>query len=145
MRVHFGTDWGWGAFRGEVAVDWIAKLVKMSTAAGIEGITMFGEVSPLLTGAELNYLALADFGSANNPTASLDLFEKRIAAPLLGGAENAHDFAQFAGLLDRLYPDRLNQIPAALRQMYSRLDTLTPEAARRWCWLASEMAFYTPL
>lgn len=145
MRVHFGTDWGWGAFRGEDAVDWIAKLVKMSMAAGIQGITMFGEVSPLLTGAELNYLALTDFGSTSNPTASRQLFEERIAAPLLGGADNAYDFAQFAGLLDRLYPDRLNQIPAALPQMYSRLTTLTPEAARRWCWLASEMASYTPL
>ena len=145
MRAHFGTDWFWPGFRGEVAVDWVSKLIKESVTAGVQGITLFGEVSPFAAGAELNYLALTDFGSANNPTADRRIFEQGIAGPLLGGVNQVREFAEFAGLLDRNYPDKLNQIPAALNNIYSRLASLTPAAARRWCWLANELASYVPL
>ena len=138
MRSHLATSWFGN--RGELAVDWIANLVQRSMASGFEGISLFGEVSPFHAGAELNYLALADYGGADNPKADLDSFQQRVAAPLLGGVDNARDFLRFA----RLLGDR-KQIPAALTSIYGRLPSLPPDAARRWCWLANQLASFVPL
>ncbi len=145
MRAHFGTDWGWGAFRGEVAVEWISKMVQQSVASGFDSISLFGEVSPFHTGAELNYLALADFGGAGNPQADRAVFEQRIAAPILGGADHAREFIRFARLLDARFPEDRKQIPEALRSIYSRLASLPPPAARRWVWLANKLASHVPI
>jgi hypothetical protein len=142
MRAHVGTDWGWGAFRGEVALEWISRMVQQSTTSGFEGIALFGEVSPFHTGAELNYLALADFGSAENPTSDQDSFLQRIAGPLLGGPSHAVDFVRFAGLLDARFPEKRQEIPAAMASIYGRLAEMPPEVARRWCWLANKLASF---
>ncbi len=138
MRSHLATSWFGN--RGELAVDGLANLVQRSMASGFEGISLFGEVSSFHAGAELNYLALADFGGLDNPNADLDAFQQRVAAPLLGGVDNARDFLRFA----RLLSDR-NQIPAALPSIYGRLALLPPDAARRWCWLANQLASFVPL
>ena len=143
MRAHYGTYWGWGGFRGELSVDGIATMVQQSVAVGFDAISLFGEVSPFHTGAELNYLALSDFGGVSNPASDRGAFEQRIAAPLLGGLDHARDFVRFAGLLDVRNPDGLNQIPMALASIYGRLASLSPDAARRWCWLATELASFT--
>lgn len=135
MRAHFSTYWS--GYRGELAIAKIAKMFQKSMASGFDSISLFGEVSPFQTGAELNYLALADFGSAINPNADLASFEQRVAAPLLGGVDHARDFVRFARLLD----DR-EEIPAALTSIYGRLDSLPPDAARRWCWLANQLASF---
>ncbi len=142
LRVHFGTNWGWGAFRGEVALDWMAEFARRSGEAGFEAMSLFGEVSPFETGAELNYLALRDFASSWNPASDLASFLERVAAPRLGGLANAQDFLAFAGLLDRRHPERLGEIPRALAQIYGRMSSLQPDAARRWCWLANRLASY---
>ena len=144
MRAHFGTYWDWGWFRGELAIEWIAKMVQQSMTAGFDGISLFGEVSPFYAGAELNYLALADFGSAGNPKADLDAFEQRVASPLLGGVDNVRDFVRFARLLDVRLRDDRKKIPAALTSIYGRLASLSPDAARRWCWLANQLASFAP-
>ena len=138
MRSHLATSWFGN--RGELAVDGLANLVQRSMASGFEGISVFGEVSSFHAGAELNYLALADYGGPANPKADLDAFQQRVAAPLLGGVDNARDFLRFA----RLLSDR-NQIPAALPRIYGRLASLPPDAARRWCWLANQLASFVPL
>ena len=142
MRAHVGTDWGWGAFRGEVALEWIAKMVQQSAASGFDGISLFGEVSTFHTGAELNYLALADFGSSANPRSDQDSFIERIAGPLLGGPSHAVDFVKFAGLLDARFPGRRKDIPTAIASIHGRLAAMPPDAARRWCWLANQLASF---
>ena len=138
MRAHFSTYWS--GIRGELAIQRIAKMIQKSVAAGFDAISLFGEVSPFQTGAELNYLAMADFGSAGNPKADVDAFVQRVAAPLLGGVDNARDFVRFARLMEDP-----KQIPAALTSIYSRLASLPPESARRWCWLANHLASFGPL
>ena len=145
MRAHLGTYWGWGGFRGELAVEWIAKMIQQSAAAGFDAVSLFGEVSPFHTGAELNYLAMADFGSASNPKADHDAFVQQIAAPLLGGVDHARDFVRFARLLDARFLEDRKQIPAALTSIHGRLASLPPEAARRWCWLANQLASFVYL
>jgi hypothetical protein len=135
MRAHFGTYWG--RYRGELAVDWIADMVRTSVARGFDAISLFGEVSPFHAGAELNYLALADYGSAGNPASDLDRFLSGIAAPLLGGSRDARDFLRLARLLD----DRA-KIQMALGAVRRRAASLAPEPARRWTWLANFLASF---
>jgi hypothetical protein len=135
MRAHFTTYW-WH-LRGELSIDWIADMVERSIVHGFDGISLFGEVSPFATGAELNYLALQNYGSAANPRADLEVFLRDVAAPLLGGEQYARDYLRFARLLD----DR-PQIPGTLKEIYARCGALPPDIARRWVWLANYLASF---
>jgi len=142
MRSHLSTYY-FGNLRGELAIDWLADMVQKSASHGFDAISIFGEVSPFDTGAELNYLALKDYGSAVNPTSELEVFLKEVAAPLLGGEEAAHDYLRYARMLQG---DR-RDIPKALRNVYRRCGTSAPDVARRWAWLANYLAsfVYAPL
>jgi hypothetical protein len=136
MRAHFGTYWA-GHSRGELSIDWIAQMVQQSMAHGFDTISLFGEVSPFDTGAELNYLALENYGSAANPNANLEVFLKEVAAALLGGDKYAHDYLQYA----RLTENR-QDIPGVLKDIYGRGASLPPDIARRWVWLANYLASF---
>jgi len=136
MRAHFGTYWA-GHLRGELSADWIADMVERSITHGFDAVSIFGEVSPFDTGAELNYLALQDFGSTANPKADLEVFLRTVAAPLLGGEKYAHDYFRYARLLD----DR-RQIASALQEIYKRCAASPPDIARRWVWLANYLASF---
>jgi hypothetical protein len=136
MRAHFGTYWE-DHRRGELSVDWIADMVQQSIAHGFDAISLFGEVSPFDTGAELNYLALENYGSAANPRAELEVFLRDVAAPLLGGEKYAFDYLRYA----RLVEDR-RQIPGVMKEIYARCGSLPPDQARRWVWLANYLASF---
>ncbi len=147
MRSHFGTYWA-GHSRGELSIDWIADMVQRSSASGFDAISLFGEVSPFDTGAELNYLALQNYGSAANPNGDLELFLNEVAAPLLGGSKYAHDFLRYARLV-RVRQDTKAATagglvgtvpPETLKEIYARCGSLPPDVARRWVWLANYLA-----
>lgn len=138
MRSHLATSWF--GYRGELAVDRLANLAQQSLASGFDALSLFGEVSPFHAGAELNYLALENYGGPENPRADLDEFQRRVAAPLLGGPDHARDFLRLAR--SRPHPE---QIPTALKTIYDRLPSLPPDASRRWCWLANHLASFQPL
>lgn len=137
MRAHFSTYW-MGHLRAELSIDWIADMVQQSVAHGFDSISLFGEVSPFHAGAELNYLALENYGSASNSKADLDTFLRDVAAPLLGGENRARDYLRYARLLDQRA-----QIPGALEEMYACCASLQPETARRWVWLANYLASFS--
>lgn len=129
MRAHFAT---WWRGRGdEVAVDWLAQIAQQSLAAGYDGLSIFGEKSPSRTGCELNYLALADYGSAANPEADLESYLGRVAGPLLGGEERAEEYLRLARLIDS--PEELEGAMAAARRQAAQLSG---RPADRWTWLA---------
>lgn len=136
MRAHFATYWK-GHLRGELSIDWIADMVESCIDHGCNAISIFGEVSPFDTGAELNYLALENYGSAANPKADLGVFLRDVAGPLLGGEKHARDYLRYARLSD----DRRN-IPDALKDIYARCGILPPDIARRWVWLANYLASF---
>ena len=136
MRAHFATYW-FGQ-RGEVAVDWVGEMARRSVATGCSGTSLFGEVSPFHTGAELNYLALASFGSDGNPDSDVDIFLRDVGATLLGGEAAAHDFMRYA--TDARTPQRRSDIPAMLRDIYRRVGSMADAPARRWGWLANYLA-----
>ena len=129
MRTHHSTYWE--GIRGEVAFDWLEEMVQQSIAHGMDCTSIFGEVSPFNAGAELNYLALENYGSANNPTADMNIFIRDVAGPLLGGEDAAHDYLKYA----RMRTDR-KKLPDALKHIYSHCGKLPSESARRWAWLA---------
>jgi len=136
MRAHFSTYWG--NIRGELAVEEIAKMVQECIAHGADITSLFGEVSPFQTGAELNYLALENLGSAANPKADLDVFLRNVAGPLLGGESYARDFLKYSKL--KKQPKRTAE---ALKDIYCRCGSLPPDAARRWAWLGNFLASFT--
>ena len=131
MRSHHAT-YNFNGLRREVAFDWMAGLVQQSIAHGMDCTSIFGEVSTFHTGAELNYLALQNYGSASNPTADVDIFLRDVAAPLLGGEDAAHDYLKYARM--RSNPEL---VPVALKAIYSYCAKLEAEPARRWAWLAN--------
>jgi len=135
MRAHFSTYWT--GIRGAPAIDAIARMVRESTAHGSDAISLFGEVSAFHTGAELNYLALENFGSSSNPRADMDVFLRDVAGPLLGGESHARDYLAYAKLADA--PER---IPEALKVIYRRCGSLPADAARRWAWLGNFLASF---
>ncbi len=135
MRSHHATYWR-GGIRGELAVDWMSDVVRQSVAHGFEGVSLFGEVSPFHAGAEMNYLALENYGSAANPDADLGVFLRDVAAPLLGGEKEAGEYLRFAR---RPKEDR-GSVPDAVNAIVARCAKLPPDAARRWIWLANHLA-----
>lgn len=136
MRAHFGTYW-FGR-RGELAIDWLAELVQQSVAHGFDAMSIFGEVSPYNACAELNYLALENFGGATNPRADLGVFLREVAAPLLGGEKQAQEYLRFARLVAD--PPRISQ---ALQQIYAHCGAAKPPAiAHRWAWLGEYLGSY---
>ncbi len=129
MRAHYAT---WWRGRGdEVAVDWLALMVQLSLASGFDGLSIFGDKSPFRAGCELNYLALADYGSPANPEADLQSFLTRVAGPLLGGAELAAEYLRLARLI--AVPEELEGASAQARQYAAQL---AGRPADRWTWLA---------
>jgi hypothetical protein len=129
MRAHFATYWM--GRRNELSVDWIAEMIQKSMAANFDAISLFGEMSPVNSGPELNYLALENYGSADNPKADLNLFLEKVAAPLLGGPEEAKKYLRYARLLD----DDKAKIPEALTDIYAQCGKFPPKIAHRWAWL----------
>ncbi len=136
MRAHFGTYWA--GRRGELAIDWISEMVQKSIASGFDAISLFGEVSPVNSGSELNYLALENLGSAANPKADLSVFVDKVAAPLLGGPAQARKYLKYARLLD----DDKNAIPAALSDIYAECGKHPAQVAHRWAWLGNYLATF---
>ena len=129
-----------GAVMGALSVATLQYTDTAAVAANSDTykqLSIFGEVSPFHTSAELNYLALANFGSDDNPKADLDVFLREVAGPMLGGEEAAREYFRCARLLD----DRKN-IPSALEQINSRAAASPAEVARRWTWLANYLASF---
>jgi hypothetical protein len=135
LRCHFSTYWG--GVRGEPTLDPIAALARQGVHHGFDAVSIFGEVSPFHTGAELNYLAFEDFASASNPKSSMDLFIKEKASPLLGGEAEAREFLDLARSRSK-GPETAK----ALGRIYERLGTLPAPAARRWSWLATYLSSF---
>ncbi|MBN2292331.1 MAG: hypothetical protein JXM70_07895 [Pirellulales bacterium] len=130
MRTSLSTYWN--RYRGELAIDWLAEVVQRSIRWGIDAISMFGEVSPLNAGAELNYLALENYGSRNNRIADLDVFLDTVAGQLLGERSSACEYLSFARTVGKQ-----KETESALQKIHTRISSLPEHAARRWIWLAN--------
>lgn len=92
-RIHAGSQWcrdgidGWGVRK-------IGDLVSRARACGLNGVSIFGEESPVSPPSEANYLVFAEFNGFGNPNpeCSLDLFYGRTLDPLYGGGGMAREW-----------------------------------------------------
>jgi len=135
MRCHVGTYWG--RFRDELAIDWLADMATKSAAHGFDALSVFGESSPFHASSELNYLALADYGSAANPDCDLGLYLDHVAGPLLGGPERARRYLEIARLIDDR--PRIAEALVEARRIAAGLDG---RPAQRWTWLCNYLASF---
>ena len=134
MRAHHGTQWDGG--RGTLAVDSIRQQCRLSYAAGIQGVSMFGEISPFHANTEFNYLALQYF--ADHPMDSIHSFAEQVMAPRLGGTALAERYLEL-GALNKT-PEK---IPSAVREIAKIIPGVTDDdALRRWSYLASFLNSY---
>jgi len=123
LRTHMGSQWN-GQRHAFVAREF-AQMTKKVAEVGMDGITIFGEVSWLKTVQEINYLSIADF--ADNPGLTWDEFIDKKLSPLLGGKELAQKYIEF------LEKEKIE--PGDLEIAKSILSTVKEPAYRRWLWL----------
>ncbi len=136
LRCHHATQWQDG--RATLAVEAVRRQCRIAFEAGMQAVSMFGEVSPFHANAEFNYLALQYF--ADHPRDTIDAFAENIMAPRLDGKKSLADaYLQFGKL--NLNPEK---IPAAQSEIAKIIGSIhNPDALRRWCWLASFLhSFY---
>lgn len=131
MRSHYGTYWRPETTRNALDVKKIRIQCRLSSLAGIQGVSIFGENSPFHPNAEFNYLALSYFG--DHPMASIGEFADKIMAPRLGGKGLAEKYLSMADTYRE--PER---IPETQREIVKLLPLLPdPESIRRWIHLNS--------
>src|SRR5262249_46082837 len=83
---------------------------RLAAATGVQGMSVFGEVSPLETANEINYLAFATF--ANAPAATWEAFVDGVLGPLLGGPAAAGAYLSMLELLQAPAPAAPDAPPA---------------------------------
>jgi hypothetical protein len=88
IRTHMGSQWPFAnRERYRLVAREFAELAQRIAAAGIQGMNVFGEVSPLNTANEINYLAFVTF--TTDATMTWERFVADVLGPLLGGADAA--------------------------------------------------------
>ena len=139
FRCQFGCQWGGDerteryAFNGRV----FAAQAKKAAEVGMQGLTVWGEPSPVHPAVELGYLSYARH--AWDPALTWDRFIAEEAAPRLGGVAAAE---RFIAMLERLDTDRAIDATALRSMRGEALDAARhPDdgVSRRWAWLASRL------
>ncbi|NIM94050.1 MAG: hypothetical protein GTO18_10120 [Anaerolineales bacterium] len=128
LRTEMGSQWYDGA-RFKLVAREFGDLTKLVADLGMEGISIWGEVSASEVANEINYLSVSYF--ADNSDASWEKFVKDALAPLLGGEENAFTFIY---LIEK---DQVMQSDLDLAK--KTLLYLNEPAYRRWVWLISRI------
>lgn len=123
IRTHMGSQWN-GERHKFVAQDF-SKLVKKAAELGMDGITIFGEVSSLKTAHEINYLSVAGF--SDNPKLAWNEFITQKLRPLLGGEDIAIKYTDLLG------KEKVSHADIEIAKSILR-ETKEPYY-RRWLWL----------
>src|SRR5262249_55578253 len=98
IRTHMGSQWPFeNRERYRYAARDFADLARLAAGTGVQGVSVFGEVSPLSTVNEINYLAFSAF--ASDPGITWEGFVAGGLGPLLGGPDAA---ATYLATLERL-------------------------------------------
>ena len=143
--IHQGSQWysrEKGHTRYHVEITSIKEACMRAAEAGLEGLAITGEASPLYTPIELNYLALSHF--SYHPNDSLLEFAKKILSPLVGGNEFSVDFVTY--MAKRETGQMTEQDEASLADRLKYFMSKAEKGGgwhpyRRWRWLST---YYTP-
>jgi hypothetical protein len=135
IRPHAGSQWN--RQRYAYMAPHYAELAGLARRTGLDGATIFGEVSDYSPPNELNYLAFARF----TKEADLDWesFVSEEVEPRLGGAEAA---SRFTSLLERFDADELDAVAmeAARDEVRTTAASLPDPERRRWAWLEERLS-----
>jgi len=130
MRTHMGTQWNHERY--ELVGRRFAEMMQLMHTTGMQGGTIFAEVSAFSTVNEINYLAFARFGYQAGLT-----WERFVAddlGPLLGGPEAAE---RYLALL--LVPSQASALAQAAEEAREIARAQVDEAYRRWVWLQNRL------
>jgi hypothetical protein len=130
LRTHMGTQWNHERY--ELVARRFAKMMQLLFSTGMQGATIFAEVSAFNTVNEINYLAFARFGYDAGLT--WDRFVADELGPLLGGPEAAE---RYLALLE--VPDDAGVLSRAADEAREMAATQVGEAYRRWVWLQNRL------
>ena len=87
--MHQGSRW-WKNSRHELVVSWIKEMCLRAYQAGLDGVSIHGEVTDRNIPNRLNYLAFSYF--THDPEGSLRDFAMSKLSKELGGEEQAQTF-----------------------------------------------------
>jgi len=139
LRTQFCSQWN-GDYRTERyrlnARDFAAQAQK-AAEIGFRGLTVWGEVSPYCTSAEISYLAFARF--TWDPSLTWDRFLAEDVAPLLGGEEAAARYVAIAEEFDASAAIGDDQLAAMAAETLSHAAATGGEASGRWLWLSEQI------
>jgi hypothetical protein len=130
LRTHMGTQWNHERY--ELIARRFAEMMQLIHTTGMQGATIFSEVSAFSVVNEINYLAFARFGYEAGLT-----WEKFVAGdlgPLLGGAEAA---ARYLELL--VVPADTAALIRAAAEAREIATAQIGEVYRRWVWLQNRL------
>jgi hypothetical protein len=130
MRTHMGTQWNHERY--ELVAPRFAEMMDTLHATGMQGGTIFAEVSAFSTVNEINYLAFARFGYQADLT--WEGFVTDDLGPLLGGSEAAE---RYLALL--VVPSEAGALAQAAVDAREIAAAQTGEAYRRWVWLQNRL------
>jgi hypothetical protein len=115
-----------------------AEMAWKAAECDIDGLTVWGEVSPFHTATELGYLAFARF--TYDPSLTWERFLTEEVAPRLGGDTAAARYLELVTMLDL---DPTPDAKALSKLQSEALDAARhpdDEVSRRWLWLANRAA-----
>ncbi|NQU11381.1 hypothetical protein HQ590_11355 [bacterium] len=132
--LHQASQWH-GIRRNRPAISTFAEACLRSAEAGLEGISVHGEVTSRTLAWRLNYLAMRHW--TYHPRSTLEEFAAAELAPRVGGDQCARDFIEALALLDEGKADDAYQLARKHRGEWYPLPYPEPaqgdiEIARTW-------------
>lgn len=135
IRPHAGSQWN-RQRHAYMAPDYM-ELARLAGRTGLDGATIFGEVSDYSVANELSYLAFARFSS--DVDLAWEEFMVAEVEPRLGGTEAAD---RFISLLKHFDADALDAVAlqAARDEVRTTATALPDPERRRWAWLEERLS-----
>jgi hypothetical protein len=123
----------WNHERYELVASRFAEMMQLAARSGLQGATIFGEVSSFSVVNEINYLAFARFGYTQGLT--WESFVNQDLAPLLGGQEAARRYLELAAA-----DGNETDLRRAREEARDIGREIGGEARTRWDWLANRLS-----
>ena len=127
LRTHVGSQWN--DHRRKLVARDLSAMVKKVAEVGMDGVTLFGEVSATSVVNEINYLSVAAFADA--PALTWDGFVARTLGPLFGGEGQAAKCIEFL--------EKTSVTAGDLLEAKAILHASDERSYRRWLWLVEHL------
>jgi hypothetical protein len=130
LRTHMGTQWNHERY--ELIARRFADMMQLIHTTGLQGATIFSEVSAFSVVNEINYLAFARFGYEAGLT--WEQFVANDLGPLLGGVEAAERYLELL-----VVPTEAQSLTRAAAEARDIATAQSGEIYRRWVWLQNRL------